>query len=993
MISASQWCAHSEIVANSRHRFQYVSSQFETLEKLSSPQAVRNAIQQLPVGLDATYDRILLSLEPSYRTQIASSLQWLASSNRDLTVKELAEVFILRPDSDVPFDEAERLFKPEDCVKYFSNLVVTDYHPTDDEELSSEQEGWKVFALIPDFGSGSYQGHDTYIRLAHFTVKEYLISDRIIRGPAASFSFNETGAHLHIGRSCLRYFLHNHDPTRNSKSFNIHYAFKHWAYHIEMVPRELWSPELVQLVLSGLAEYGRTDRRDESSSSYPLLPHAATLQGLHFYTVRKGFPQLTELLLGGYPGVNPYLTQQDLNMALREAAEAGRMAVVQLLLAKGADPNAENEMHGGTLQAAACAGHMEIVELLLDAGVEIDAHHGQLGSALQAAVRGVQLGVIQLLLDRGATVGCALIIACEQLHDKSRLKCLRILLDSGADVNRQCDTHGTALHQMIETMTLPLEEDEDIAELFHLLLERGADVNLPGGEYGQPLQALCVKSMVNTSDVILLLNRGANVNARGGEYGSALQALFSSYVTHEGRQVAELLLETGADINMQGGLNGSLPLAAARSDIDTVRFLLENGADMSIQDGSLGNVLQAACIWGKLEKIRFFLDKGVNVNAIGGKYGSALQSAAAHSSYGGTDRAEILRLLLSRGADVNAVSGHYGTALQAACRGAYFSMDDVRTLLDHGADVNVLSGKYGTALQAACSPWNSKPDVALLLIERGADVHLRGGEFGSAWHAAAANLLDEMEAVLDLLLERGIDIDEVRGGQHGTALQVALEREYRVEETSRWDSSRPGRVAFLLDHGADVNMGGGKYAFPLQSACAKEDNSRLTELLLDRCPSIDVNAAGGLFGSALQAAAHSRQEDSIRLLLEKGAEINARGGRYGSALNAAVFRGFWEIVEVLLDRGAIPDSQQLPEPDEQWLASVEVVFADEEWVPDDYFTSRGLKVPSYMKSTREFTEKQIARVRADAGRAAVERYRMFWERTRTKGDFAHVRSE
>lgn len=907
-----------------------------------------------------------MSLEPNYWTQIASSLQWLALSTRDLTVEELAEVFILRPDNDVPFDEAERLFKPEDCVKYLSNLVVTVVNQDDETQ---------------QYRNSSHKSCTTYIRLAHFTVKEYLISGRI-KGPAANFSFTEIDAHLYITRSSLRYFLHCIDfPRERIGDFKlIDYTSVNWTFHLEMVPREMWSPDVIKHVLHGLAAHSAGLRKATIGRRELLLPHAERLDAPYFYTAREGFLELTELLLGGGPGRHPYLTQSDMNMALREAAKGGSIAVVQLLLAKGADLNSENEIHGGTLQAAAYAGHTEVVQLLLDSGADIDAHRGPWGSALEAAVLGYQLDVVQLLLKRNANVGCALIMACDDVSEFGS-GCLRILLDSGADVNWKCDTHGTALHQLAMQMD---HRPTEVVKAFHLLLERGADVNLPGGDYGYPLQALCASS-APIQAVMLLLSRGANANAKGGEYGSALQALFcipGDFASQKG--VAGLLLERGADVNMEGGYYGSaLHAACAVGDgIDAVQFLLEKGADIGIESDNLGTVLHAACQFGNQEIVRFLLDKGADVNALGGEFGSALQAAAACGSDGSGN---ILRLLLSRGADVSAQGGHYGTALQAACR--HHNIDTVRLLLDLGADVNVVSGIHGTALQAACHN-QSEPDVARLLVERGADVHLRGGELGSAWHAGAAEMDASREDVLAWLLDHGIDIDEVRGGEHGTALQTALALEieysfhYKFARAKNDIPFRAKRVRFLLDHGANVNIGGGKNAFPLQSACAKEQNSELTSLLLATCPDIEINAAGGLFGSALQAAVHSRQEDSVHLLLEKGADINARGGRYGSALNAAVFRGFWEIAEILLDKGAIPDSKRLPEPDEQWLEGVRATFADQEWIPDDYLIEQ-----------RGFTEKHIARIRVDASRAAVERYRKFWEKTRTVGACAHVLSE
>ena len=52
-----------------------------------------------------------------------------------------------------------------------------------------------------------------------------------------------------------------------------------------------------------------------------------------------------------------------------------------------------------------------------------------------------------------------------------------------------------------------------------LLLEKGADINAQGGEYGNALQA---SAKGRERVALLLLEKGANVNDQGGEYGNAL---------------------------------------------------------------------------------------------------------------------------------------------------------------------------------------------------------------------------------------------------------------------------------------------------------------------------------------------------------------------------------------------------------------------------------------------------------------------------------------
>jgi ankyrin repeat protein len=73
-----------------------------------------------------------------------------------------------------------------------------------------------------------------------------------------------------------------------------------------------------------------------------------------------------------------------------------------------------------------------------------------------------------------------------------------------------------------------------------MLLDKGADVNVQGGFYGNALQAASYGG--HEQVVKMLLDRDADVNAQGGEYSNALYA--ASFRGHE--QVVKMLLDAGA---------------------------------------------------------------------------------------------------------------------------------------------------------------------------------------------------------------------------------------------------------------------------------------------------------------------------------------------------------------------------------------------------------------------------------------------------------------
>lgn len=78
-------------------------------------------------------------------------------------------------------------------------------------------------------------------------------------------------------------------------------------------------------------------------------------------------------------------------------------------------------------------------------------------------------------------------------------------------------------------------------------------------------------------------------------------------------------------------------------------------------------------------------------------------------------------------------------------------------------------------------------------------------------------------------------------------------------------------------------------------------------MLLER--GADINAGGGFWGTALQAAAHNGYLEIVKALLDAGAGVNIQGGYHGSALMAACLNGiedYTDVAELLLKRGADP---------------------------------------------------------------------------------------
>src|SRR5216684_2065657 len=139
---------------------------------------------------------------------------------------------------------------------------------------------------------------------------------------------------------------------------------------------------------------------------------------------------------------------------------------------------------------------------------------------------------------------------------------MKLLLESGADVNAQNAFHATAL----------IWAGGDAVKS-RMLIEHGADVNVRTQQRRTPLMA-AAKRNGNADLVRLLLAKGADVKTPGDT--TLIPAAQSGDV-----EIMRMLIESGANVNCISPRLGETPLmyAAASDNVQAVRLLLAKGAN------------------------------------------------------------------------------------------------------------------------------------------------------------------------------------------------------------------------------------------------------------------------------------------------------------------------------------------------------------------------------------------------------------------------------
>lgn len=135
------------------------------------------------------------------------------------------------------------------------------------------------------------------------------------------------------------------------------------------------------------------------------------------------------------------------------------------------------------------------------------------------------------------------------------------------------------------------------------LVENGADVNGQNAKGASAAYEAALNQRLPT--LLYLTEQGADLHVVGGIHSSCLEAALSSMTTRDA-PIISFLIESGANVNSTPGVEGG-PLMAATSNqlapLQSIRMLLEHGADVKGQSDAYGSCLEAAAAQQPVEML------------------------------------------------------------------------------------------------------------------------------------------------------------------------------------------------------------------------------------------------------------------------------------------------------------------------------------------------------------------------------------------------------
>ncbi|KAF8521554.1 hypothetical protein JB92DRAFT_3277793 [Gautieria morchelliformis] len=202
--------------------FRWVVCQLDSLRKCRSPQELQMALTNLPPTLYETYDRILLHIDECDKGHALKLLQWLAFAVDRVSLSEAVDVLATNSDAinDPIFDRDRRFDDPRDILAICSSLVT-----------------FSVVQPKPEYLESNDKGSFTELKLAHFSVREYLVSEGLYSHlKLAIYHCNEKQANTFMAKTCLAYFLqfNQHGCISNNTHIShplCSYAARYWIWH------------------------------------------------------------------------------------------------------------------------------------------------------------------------------------------------------------------------------------------------------------------------------------------------------------------------------------------------------------------------------------------------------------------------------------------------------------------------------------------------------------------------------------------------------------------------------------------------------------------------------------------------------------------------------------------------------------------------------------------------------------------------------------------
>ncbi len=226
-------------------------------------------------------------------------------------------------------------------------------------------------------------------------------------------------------------------------------------------------------------------------------------------------------------------------------------------------------------------------------------------------------------------------------------------------------------------------------------------------------------------------------------------------------ETVKLLIENGANVNDQKGIGSSLMYACSYGFYEIIDLLISNNAKLNTVDGDKNNLLMIASKEGYLKIAKYLIGKNINVNEVNKIGNNALMFAILSNNI------DIVKLLIKNDVDINWYNKEGVTALMLAVQQKRYNIIEL-LLLNKKLDINKIDYDGFTALMYACLIEDIK-SVAFLLGNKKTNINKSNHSNETALMIA---IKKDNEEITTLLLAKLADIN-IKNINGNNALKLA----------------------------------------------------------------------------------------------------------------------------------------------------------------------------------------------------------------------------
>lgn len=210
--------------------------------------------------------------------------------------------------------------------------------------------------------------------------------------------------------------------------------------------------------------YNKGDNFNHNEDNLSLFNAASTY----------GNAKLVQKILQKNPAININQKGDNDFTPLLNAAQAGKLGTVKLLISRGADINAVNKWKDNVLMCAASSGNLELLNFLIQKGFDVDYNYEKGSTPLMNAAEYSRKEAFNFLIDKGAnykyTTDRGKTVLFSAIEGECQ-ECVSFLAKNGLNVNGIYD---------YETPLMVAVRRNNI-QIARILLDNGADTTATSG--------------------------------------------------------------------------------------------------------------------------------------------------------------------------------------------------------------------------------------------------------------------------------------------------------------------------------------------------------------------------------------------------------------------------------------------------------------------------------------------------------------------------------